>query len=123
MNAFVRVGAASALISSLAAASAPSTAGAAARPPVRYVSQAGSFQVAFHANPRTDVDEDPGPAFALASRWDHSPVVSVAASRRLRGVPRSPYCRPLETRQAGKGAAPSLILRSAAPPALLAGPA
>jgi hypothetical protein len=53
---------------------------------VRHATQGGTFEAAFHARPRAEVDEDPGRAFTMVSRWAHGPVLSVIYSQQARGA-------------------------------------
>src|ERR1700683_1043879 len=90
VTAMARVGAVAALVCSLVAVSTPSTAGAAASGPLRYATQAGTFEAAFHARPRTDVDKDPSQAFTTVSRLAHGPAMSVIYRHGSGGL-KSPY--------------------------------
>jgi hypothetical protein len=90
VNAVALVGAVAALVSSVMAACTASTAGAAASGPVRYATQAGTFEAAFHAGPRTDVEKNPSQAFTTVARLAHGPVVSVTYRHGSPGL-KSPY--------------------------------
>jgi hypothetical protein len=57
---------------------------------VRYATQAGTFEAAFHAQPSTDVDKDPSQAFTTVSRLAHGPVLSVTYRHESPGL-KSPY--------------------------------
>jgi hypothetical protein len=85
-----RVGAVAALVCSLVAVSTASTAGAAASGPLRYATQAGTFEAAFHARPRSDVDKDASQAFTTVSRLAHGPAMSVTYRHGSGGL-KSPY--------------------------------